>query len=34
MLGNENIVEEVQGVMDETAAKRMEHEMERLAGGR
>lgn len=34
MLGNENIVEEVQGVMDETAAKRMEHEMERLAGGK
>lgn len=33
MLGNRDIVEEVQEVMNDTAAKRLEHELRRLAEG-
>ena len=34
MLGSDNIVEEVQGVMEEAAEKRLEHEFGRLVEGR
>lgn len=34
MLGNDNIVEEVQGIMAETAEKRLEHELNRLTEGK
>lgn len=33
MLGNEDIVKEVSGLMDDVAARRIDHEIERLTGG-
>lgn len=34
MLGNSNVIDEVQNIMSETAEKRLEHELNRLAEGK